>query len=44
MDTPVTPVADFTADNTTGSDSLTVKFTDTSANYPTSWLWDFGRW
>lgn len=40
--TPITPVADFTADNTTGSDSLTVKFTDTSANYPTSWLWDFG--
>ena len=40
--TPITPVANFTADNTTGSDSLTVKFTDTSANYPTSWLWDFG--
>jgi uncharacterized repeat protein (TIGR01451 family) len=40
--TPVTPVADFTADNTSGSDSLTVKFTDTSENYPTSWLWDFG--
>ncbi len=32
--TPVTPVADFTADNTTGSDPLTVKFTDTSAKLP----------
>jgi uncharacterized repeat protein (TIGR01451 family) len=40
--TPITPVADFSADNTSGSNSLTVKFTDTSANYPTSWLWDFG--
>lgn len=40
--TPVTPVADFTADKTSGSDSLTVKFTDNSQNYPTSWLWDFG--
>ncbi len=40
--TPITPVADFAAANTSGSDSLTVQFTDTSANYPTSWLWDFG--
>lgn len=40
--TPITPVANFTANNTSGSDSLTVKFTDNSANYPTSWLWDFG--
>ncbi|MGB9977943.1 PKD domain-containing protein [Methanobacterium sp.] len=39
---PVTPVADFTADSTAGSDSLTVKFTDKSTNYPTSWTWNFG--
>ena len=39
---PVTPVADFSADTTSGSSPLTVKFTDTSSNYPTSWLWDFG--
>ncbi|SCG84725.1 PKD domain-containing protein [Methanobacterium congolense] len=39
---PVTPVADFSADNTSGSSPLTVKFTDNSSNYPTSWLWDFG--
>ncbi|MGF7117586.1 chitobiase/beta-hexosaminidase C-terminal domain-containing protein [Methanobacterium oryzae] len=40
--TPITPVANFTADNTSGSNSLTVNFTDTSTNYPLSWLWDFG--
>ncbi|WP_292754764.1 PKD domain-containing protein, partial [Methanobacterium sp.] len=39
---PETPVANFTADKTSGSDSLTVKFTDSSSNYPTSWTWDFG--
>ncbi|MFA0833935.1 MAG: PKD domain-containing protein [Methanobacterium formicicum] len=39
---PETPVANFTADKTSGSDSLTVKFTDSSSNYPTSWMWDFG--
>jgi uncharacterized repeat protein (TIGR01451 family) len=39
---PETPVANFTADKTSGSDSLTVKFTDSSSNYPTSWAWDFG--
>ena len=39
---PVTPVADFSADTKSGNAPLTVKFTDTSSNYPTSWLWDFG--
>lgn len=36
------PVADFTADVTSGGYPLTVQFTDTSTNTPTSWLWDFG--
>jgi PKD repeat protein len=38
----VTPVADFTATPLTGTAPLTVQFTDTSENYPTSWSWDFG--
>jgi PKD repeat protein len=37
----VAPVADFTASPTTGSAPLTVNFTDTSTNAPTSWAWDF---
>ncbi len=36
------PVANFTANATNGTGSLTVKFTDTSIRSPTSWLWDFG--
>jgi PKD repeat protein len=32
----------FTANNTIGSVLLPIQFTDTSTNYPTSWLWDFG--
>jgi len=36
------PVADFTADTTSGDEPLTVNFTDQSSNEPTSWLWDFG--
>ena len=36
------PVANFTADTTSGSDSLTVKFNDTSTGNPISWFWDFG--
>ncbi|MCB0395426.1 MAG: T9SS type A sorting domain-containing protein [Flavobacteriales bacterium] len=36
------PVAEFTADATEGCGSLTVSFTDQSANSPTSWSWDFG--
>jgi PKD repeat protein len=36
------PVANFTAEPTTGTVPLTVNFTDLSTNTPTSWLWDFG--
>jgi PKD repeat protein len=36
------PVADFTSDHTSGTAPLTVNFTDTSTNTPTSWAWDFG--
>ncbi|HOI13823.1 MAG TPA: PKD domain-containing protein, partial [Methanoculleus sp.] len=36
------PVANFTADVTSGKAPLTVNFTDLSTGYPTSWLWDFG--
>ena len=35
------PVADFTADVTSGNVPLTVHFTDTSANSPSTWAWDF---
>ncbi len=36
------PLAAFTASPISGSGSVTVNFTDTSANHPTSWAWDFG--
>lgn len=36
------PTTSFTADAVLGSPSLLVKFTDTSGNAPTSWLWTFG--
>ena len=36
------PVADFTADPTSGEPPLTVTFTDQSAGLVTSWYWDFG--
>jgi PKD repeat protein len=39
--TQPTPVANFTANTTLGTDPLTVQFTDTSSNNPTSWAWDF---
>ena len=37
-----TPTADFTASPTSGTGPLTVDFTDTSANAPSTWAWDFG--
>ena len=36
------PVADFTADPTSGEPPLTVTFTDQSAGLVTWWYWDFG--
>jgi len=36
------PVASFTADKTSGTSPLTVKFKDTSTGSPTSWSWKFG--
>ncbi|WP_319507323.1 PKD domain-containing protein [uncultured Methanolobus sp.] len=38
----ITPVANFSADATSGTAPLSVSFTDLSNNTPTSWLWDFG--
>ena len=36
------PVASFTVSTTNGHPTLSVTFTDTSSNNPTSWQWDFG--
>jgi PKD repeat protein len=36
------PVADFTGTPVSGKEPLMVLFNDTSANFPSSWLWDFG--
>jgi len=36
------PAADFTATPATGDAPVSVAFTDTSTNTPTSWAWDFG--
>jgi len=41
-DTPIPPVADFSADDTTIIENDTVTFTDLSTNTPTSWAWNFG--
>ena len=47
MESPVYPptgivIADFTADNTSGTFPFTVNFTDLSSGNVTSWQWDFG--
>jgi PKD repeat protein len=39
---PPPPVANFTANVTSGQLPLAVAFTDTSTNSPTQWAWDFG--
>ena len=39
---PVGPVADFTANVTSGPAPLAVRFTDASTGTPTSWSWTFG--
>lgn len=36
------PVSAFSGSPTSGTAPLTVVFTDSSTNTPTSWLWDFG--
>ncbi|WP_318238897.1 PKD domain-containing protein [Methanolacinia petrolearia] len=40
--TDVIPVANFSAEPTSGYSPLTVIFTDESTGYPTLWSWDFG--
>ncbi len=39
---PPAPVADFSGTPVTGTEPLTVNFSDLSTNSPTSWAWDFG--
>ncbi len=39
--TPMPPVADFSADNTSPLTGTTVSFTDLSTNGPTGWAWSF---
>ncbi len=36
------PVADFSGTPTSGTEPLSVSFTDLSTNNPTAWSWDFG--
>jgi PKD repeat protein len=37
----IQPVANFTANVTSGNAPLSVQFTDTSTGHPTAWKWDF---
>ncbi|WP_155396543.1 PKD domain-containing protein [Methanosarcina barkeri] len=37
------PIAEFSADKTSGDSPLTVNFTDQSTNSPLSWAWDFNN-
>jgi PGF-pre-PGF domain-containing protein len=39
---PITPVAAFSANQTSGIVPLAVQFTDNSTNIPTAWNWSFG--
>jgi len=39
---PPAPVANFTANATSGTAPLTVQFTDNSTGSPTTWNWSFG--
>ncbi|MDF2436103.1 MAG: hypothetical protein K0Q95_479 [Bacteroidota bacterium] len=39
--TSALPFANFTADSTSGCPGLTVQYTDSSSNSPTSWNWTF---
>lgn len=41
---PGSPVADFTSDVASGAAPLTVTFTDTTTNTPTSWHWQKSRY
>ena len=36
------PVAEFSADKTSGESPLKINFTDESTNSPVQWFWDFG--
>ena len=40
--TPSAPVADFNGNPVTGTDPLSVQFTDMTNGVATSWIWDFG--
>ncbi|MDY9922803.1 PKD domain-containing protein [Methanobacterium sp.] len=38
---PLAPIADFTLNKNSGESPLVVQFTDTSENYPDTWLWEY---
>ncbi|RPH29034.1 MAG: PKD domain-containing protein [Bacteroidales bacterium] len=41
VNAPITPIADFSASETTIPLGQSITFTDLSSNYPTSWSWSF---